>query len=384
MERIFIIMIALCPLARALTLVESAITQSMLNAPLQVIVEVNRLSVSTQPQIVTIAEVEVVSVIRSTIRSPNGVKANDIITIEIPGGDSGQGFLHYSGVVYPSLHRRYEVVLAPTDHFTYKVVGFERGFKSLSNERHFVRNQVGCANSNPAYVHWNSRFMPIPYFISVDSFRTNPELVNGIRASFESWRNIDGVGVDFIPMGCTKSRLNENDGINSLVFVTDSWAFQPEAIAVTRNFFVGCESPYAGTILDSDILINGVNHSFTVGASPGAHDIQNILTHEIGHFLGLGHETSDGDPETAMWASADFSETKKRTPKTSDIDGIRGIYPLEIVKGLPNPGVDCPIPSLATYGCASAKNRQGQPSDLIPLLLILIIPLLRLCRKALH
>ncbi|MBI1861980.1 MAG: matrixin family metalloprotease [Deltaproteobacteria bacterium] len=253
--------------------------------------------------------------------------------------------------------------------------------KPLSASRHSIRNQVGCPGSNPAYVHWDTRFMPIPYFISIDSFRSHPDLLDGIRPSFEAWRNIDSLGVDFLPMGCTRSRTNENDGVNSIILVTDHWDFAPEAIAVTRNFFVGCESSYAGQILDSDILLNGVDHTFSLGPSTSAHDVQNILTHEIGHFLGLGHETSDGDPESTMWASADFFETKKRTPKETDSQGVRANYPMVIPKSAPYEGMDCSPTSTATFACSAVGPQSRAGVDLGPLM-ALLIPLSVWVRKS--
>jgi hypothetical protein len=82
----------------------------------------------------------------------------------------------------------------------------------------------------------------------------------------------------------------------------------------------------AGLILDSDILLNGVNYQFTTTGQASSHDIQNILTHEIGHFIGLGHESGTIDTEATMYSHASVGETKKRTLKTNDLTGLRSAY----------------------------------------------------------
>ncbi len=54
-------------------------------------------------------------------------------------------------------------------------------------------------------------------------------------------------------------------------------------------------------------------------------DAQNVVTHEAGHVLGLGHSA---DPTATMYASAPPGETSKRTLATDDSDGLCFIYPI--------------------------------------------------------
>lgn len=63
-------------------------------------------------------------------------------------------------------------------------------------------------------------------------------------------------------------------------------------------------------------------------------DVQNTVTHEAGHVLGLGHALSEYCYPTVslasaatMCANASFGETAKRTLAQDDVNGICSIYP---------------------------------------------------------
>jgi hypothetical protein len=151
-------------------------------------------------------------------------------------------------------------------------------------------------------------------------------LVPEIDRSFKIWRDIETVPIEFVAMGCSDSKYNENDGINSVLLLSTTWPFDSVAIAITRNFYVAGTTESSGLILDSDILLNGVHHQFSVGAEAGKHDIRNIVTHEVGHFLGLGHEVAPVSTDSTMYAIAATGEVKKQTLERNDIDGIESAY----------------------------------------------------------
>ena len=69
--------------------------------------------------------------------------------------------------------------------------------------------------------------------------------------------------------------------------------------------------------------------TFTVTDNPAAvmTDVQNTVTHELGHVLGLDHSTV---PEATMYLSAPSGDLEKRTLAADDIAGLCFIYaPLE-------------------------------------------------------
>ena len=81
-----------------------------------------------------------------------------------------------------------------------------------------------------------------------------------------------------------------------------------------------------GITTDVDTVVNTYYTWSTVG-SGSAYDVQNALTHELGHWLSLGDETDSGSINNTMYYSIALGETKKRTLETDDLNGINYIYP---------------------------------------------------------
>jgi hypothetical protein len=180
---------------------------------------------------------------------------------------------------------------------------------------------------------------------------------------------------------CTNLRLStapaqgpldvQADGQPALVFRDISWArpggmmHDPAAIGLTTVFHVSTPGqPGDATILDADIELNGVYFTFTTDpttATPriGADglptkiaDLENTLTHELGHVQGLAHTCWDhitdtppvddqGNPipdcdgpvpqqilTTTMYPySLMDGETSKRHLSQDDVNGICDVYP---------------------------------------------------------
>ncbi|MEY4550527.1 MAG: hypothetical protein RL685_6722 [Pseudomonadota bacterium] len=122
-----------------------------------------------------------------------------------------------------------------------------------------------------------------------------------------------------------------------------------------------------GQILDVDVEINSAAFDFYV-AQPdpraNAHDLQLVLNHELGHFLGLSHTLEPGALMRAEYDAAD------RAPGADDIAGIcQSLHPSssdpECSLG-PSPGTcvgtdaSCPAPAALRHddgGCALGPGR---------------------------
>jgi len=160
------------------------------------------------------------------------------------------------------------------------------------------------------------------------------------------------------------------DGTNIVKFRQDKWCrpatkdapekcYAPQAVGITTVFYVDkADSSEDGRLLDADIELNGVNFRFAVDgmtddATPGqiVADVENTLTHEVGHLLGLDHTCNDnpsvptfdgnnarvptcgsGDVtaemrDATMYAFQEDGEIKKSSLEPDDIAGACDAYP---------------------------------------------------------
>ena len=137
---------------------------------------------------------------------------------------------------------------------------------------------------------------------------------------------------------------------------------KPGVIATTTT----TTNSRTGEILDTDTEFNGPQFVFTAVDGPPCagptdtgcvqFDIQNTMTHEAGHTLGLDHTM---DLNATMYATAPPGETSKRTLGQDDINGICAIYP----KGA----------GASSGGCGCSHAQTGPGAALCGLLLLLQI-----------
>lgn len=78
-------------------------------------------------------------------------------------------------------------------------------------------------------------------------------------------------------------------------------------------------------ITDRDTDLNSQLPWSTDGRG-NANDVQNVLTHELGHWLMLNDLTRATDSLKTMYGSAQLGETIKRTLEPDDVYGIKIIY----------------------------------------------------------
>lgn len=179
----------------------------------------------------------------------------------------------------------------------------------------------------------------------------------------------------------TAEFIQKGENENVVVWVDKGWDHSAMAVAVTSVAFVDSKGhAQDGRILDADIEMNGQNFKFTTSGSALRMDIENTITHELGHVLGIDHPCDDGETSqtpldhngkevpactsakvpawmkaTTMWFSADPGETNKRTLEPDDIAALCGIYP----KGF-DYNLAC---SKSSGGGCSVARRPGDGSE---------------------
>lgn len=158
-----------------------------------------------------------------------------------------------------------------------------------------------------------------------------------IDLAFSAWGTAVGNEAPFVfTENPTGSSPPENDGTNVVGwrrFVGKGGSFLAAA-------FIWDDGK---TILEVDIFYN-LKHKWAVNLAiePGStlcgeqFDVQAVGTHEIGHMLGLGHVSDDGDAtngdetDATMFGAAAKGELKKQTLTPGDVDGANTVAPTAI------------------------------------------------------
>jgi hypothetical protein len=221
---------------------------------------------------------------------------------------------------------------------------------------------------------------------------TPDAIVHAVTASAEAWSGGDNA-CTFIEVNVTASTdptpTAGLDYTNAVIFRTTSWcaptdppgmcSYAPEALAITSVFV----DKVNGRIIDGDIEVNSKGFIWTdLDTDPtgkGKQDLQNALTHEMGHLIGLDHTcfvagmkgspaldnkgtpvpNCDSAPQevqaTTMFASAIPGDVAKRTLAPDDIQAVCDIYPIA------KDPMKCPVKDVASpmTACACATSGRG-------------------------
>jgi hypothetical protein len=152
-----------------------------------------------------------------------------------------------------------------------------------------------------------------------------------VRRAFATWSDVDCGGgatasIAFSQLADTMCRRPEfnRSGANAniVLFRDDDWDYKTadNTLAQTTVTF----STDTGEILDVDISVNAAFNELTVSDTKVMFDLQSILTHEIGHLVGIGHSP---DLRATMNASYDPGSLELRKLHDDDVAAVCAIYP---------------------------------------------------------
>ena len=155
----------------------------------------------------------------------------------------------------------------------------------------FAYTLIEFVNPNGELVnlHWSADSQPVEWFFHntpPDDFSLEVA-IDRTQASYDTWEGVETSSITFQFAGETNAEpFIFFDFINTVGFITDP-SLRGTGILGATDFIV---FTFTGEIAESDIFFNAdVPWSATPSGRPGHFDFQATATHEIGHFLGLGH-----------------------------------------------------------------------------------------------
>ena len=145
-----------------------------------------------------------------------------------------------------------------------------------------------------------------------------------VRRSFSTWQDVPTADIAF--------REVARGGDITVSFLAQ-WPreFGPDAAGVTIT------QRARGVISSAEVSINEANFDWSTSGDPARTDIEGVVTHEVGHALGLGH--SRVRAATMYWSGGDLVDAVKRQATTwfgTAVEGWMHLATVEVPRALPD------------------------------------------------
>jgi hypothetical protein len=244
--------------------------------------------------------------------------------------------------------------------------------------------QTGLAADGVTLVNlkWDPSAFPLPWQLNPTegtNVSGSQSLAAVAQASFQSWLGVSTAKISFAQGANTASTVGPGyDGINVVTTNVSSSAWTAlgagtTVLAFTETFWfnvggagivdnLGRAINFPGQIMEADIVFNpGFTYSTNTTVPSSSVDFQSVLTHEIGHFLGLDHTNLLSS--TMFWTTTS-GVSYPRTLSTDEGAGISALYPTASFSstGTMTGTVRLTSSQAAVFGAlVTVVNSNGQP-----------------------
>lgn len=198
------------------------------------------------------------------------------------------------------------------------------------------RNADGCVRDG-AGLRWGS--MPIVYRFQIDGSERldTARSREAIRRAFDTWENVScgsrRTSLRFEegpPITSTKPlRAKQAKEPFGIYFRDESWPHDEgeDSLALTNQIY-GMKT---GTIEYADVEINTASVRFATSDREEGVDLQAVMTHEVGHYIGLAHSNEQGSIMQPRYCEDDQrcggSVDEARSLSDDDVLAVCTLYP---------------------------------------------------------
>jgi hypothetical protein len=196
------------------------------------------------------------------------------------------------------------------------------------------KDEYDCVSSGRG-VAWTQLPIPYRFHAAGSQYFEDSDLRMTVRRAFDTWESVE------CEDGPTSLAFKQGKDITSdpdegeaapldfgIYFRDDAWPEQASDIALSRvNAFAR-----SGMIAGANIEVNTAQKTFRLSNSDrGEFDLQSVMIHEVGHYLGLDHSS---DPDSIMVTNycngespCSKSTDSLRTLGEDDIAAVCRLYP---------------------------------------------------------
>lgn len=234
----------------------------------------------------------------------------------------------------------------------------------------FAWSQASSHSGAP--LHWTDMHVVVHLDAGHPSAQLDPTSVAAaLDGALATWTRAPGAQVQF-QQGMETSPPDGAPVECWIRFVRDDWDQSSEQLASTQLW----AHDKTGVITGAIVEVNEEDHDFAVDGRKDADDLQAVLTHELGHVLGLAHS---GDRGATMFASTAAGDTHQRVLADDDLRGLTTIYPAT-ASDSPTPA-DSPTAAdpAAARGCSMGGSAPA--GSLLPILMLVVVLLARSRRR---